>query len=102
MSSVCLAPLATVNHHWQLVVEDIFCEYPPIIAEDIDCFVAFIRGKYARQRSVRHSYFKADYFEDPAETKAEIERALKAEIDYESKNSIIYSDTSDKESDDES
>jgi hypothetical protein len=84
MDDVCLTPLATVNHHWQLVVEDILWEYLPITAENIDCFVAFIRGKYARQRSVRHIYFKAENFKDPAETKAESDNKSGQRSDTES------------------
>jgi hypothetical protein len=60
-----LAPLATINRHWQGAVEAILWRHIRITKADIDAFTTFFHTD-ARKRAVRHVIFDADYFKQPA------------------------------------
>jgi hypothetical protein len=60
-----LAPLATINRHWQGAVEAILWRHIRITNADIDALTTFFRTD-ARRRAVRHIIFDAEYFQQPA------------------------------------
>ncbi|KAJ4366083.1 hypothetical protein N0V95_000310 [Ascochyta clinopodiicola] len=61
-----LAPLATINRHWQGAIEDILWRHITITEADIDSFITFCQTRTRRQ-AVRHIVFEAKFFERPAE-----------------------------------
>jgi hypothetical protein len=60
-----LAPLATINRHWQGAVEAVLWRHIRITKAGIDAFTTFFHTD-ARKRAVRHVIFDADYFKQPA------------------------------------
>jgi hypothetical protein len=67
-----LAPLATINRHWQGAVEAILWRHIRIIKADIDAFTTFFHTD-ARRRAVRHIIFDAEYFQQPAKERTKEE-----------------------------
>jgi hypothetical protein len=60
-----LAPLATINRHWQGAVEAILWRHIRIAKADIDAFTTFFHTD-ARRRAVKHIIFDAEYFKNLA------------------------------------
>lgn len=61
-----LAPLATINRHWQGAIESILWRHIMITAADIKLFTLFCQT-HARRQAVRQVTFKFKFFERPAE-----------------------------------
>ncbi|UPX17371.1 uncharacterized protein EKO05_0007732 [Ascochyta rabiei] len=61
-----LAPLATINRHWQSAVEAILWRHIQVTTADIDLFSLFYQTRTRRQ-AVKHIVFNAQYFEQLAE-----------------------------------
>jgi hypothetical protein len=85
---VRIAPLATVNHHWQSVVENILWENLSITTKKIESFISFTHGRYTRQHAVRSIYFEAKYFQKPAQIALSSEGTRSQESDGEKEGSL--------------
>jgi hypothetical protein len=61
-----LAPLATINRHWQSAVEAILWGHIEVMTADIDLFKIFCQTR-TRKQAVKHIIFNAEYFKQLVE-----------------------------------
>jgi hypothetical protein len=69
-----LAPLATINQHWQGAVEAILWRHFQIVTADINAFTAFSYTRVRRQ-AVKHIIFDAEYFKQSTDNKKKTDKS---------------------------